>query len=274
MKFIHHALFILLSLSTSLLAFVSEGDFLIKKEYIFIPADLIKLEFNPNYQFFFRVKNGDMFEILDAAHVGDLALQEIQIAIKKRTEICALSFTLKVKANFDSYLKNKVSSREAWGAAAAGEGMANDVRKTKFALHHSEGSPHASAQTVRNIQHYHMHDKKWPDVGYHFLVGRDGTCFEGRKLAFRGAHVEHHNTGNIGICFLGSFESTENNDIETTDAMINKSAELIKILAAHFGIQISRKTLKGHKEHDGARTLCPGDGVMMRLAEIIALCQK
>ena len=45
----------------------------------------------------------------------------------------------------------------------------------------------------------------WADVGYHYLVDKDGTIYEGRNIAIRGAHTQGHNTGSAGVCLLGDF---------------------------------------------------------------------
>jgi RHS repeat-associated protein len=44
------------------------------------------------------------------------------------------------------------------------------------------------------------------DIAYHFVIGQDGTIYQGRDISVRGAHVESANTGRIGILWLGDFE--------------------------------------------------------------------
>lgn len=58
---------------------------------------------------------------------------------------------------------------------------------------------------VRNIQDYHMQTKKWDDIGYNFLVGRDGTIFVGRGWLYQGAHSCDYNKESICIAFIGKF---------------------------------------------------------------------
>jgi len=43
----------------------------------------------------------------------------------------------------------------------------------------------------------------WADIGYHFVIRRDGTLEIGRPLARAGAHVTNHNANSIGICLVG-----------------------------------------------------------------------
>ncbi len=40
-------------------------------------------------------------------------------------------------------------------------------------------------------------------IGYHFVIKRDGTVESGRPLDKQGAHVEGENEGNVGICLVG-----------------------------------------------------------------------
>lgn len=43
----------------------------------------------------------------------------------------------------------------------------------------------------------------WTDIGYHQVIGRDGTTAAGRPYAQIGAHVKNHNRNSIGICLVG-----------------------------------------------------------------------
>lgn len=174
-----------------------------------------------------------------------------------------------VQHYYDDYFKTSIVCRRDWGARSAKNDMVQDRIKNKFAIHHSAGSAAGNAESVREIQRMHMDDNGWSDCGYHFFVARNGTCYEGRELKFQGAHVEGNNKGNIGICFLGCFDSNQDNFVEPTSQMIEKAGELIGILADRFSIDCSNKTIKGHKEHSNAGTLCPGDRVLALKDKII-----
>ncbi|KAH9512608.1 Peptidoglycan-recognition protein SC1a [Bulinus truncatus] len=51
-------------------------------------------------------------------------------------------------------------------------------------IHHAESSECFSQSTcaaeVRGFQNFHMDTRGWNDIGYSFLVGGDGSVFEGR----------------------------------------------------------------------------------------------
>lgn len=60
-----------------------------------------------------------------------------------------------------------------------------------------------SAEKVAEVRRWHTEERGWSDIGYHFLIDRDGTVIEGRPLERVGAHVKGHNTGTIGISLFG-----------------------------------------------------------------------
>jgi len=83
-------------------------------------------------------------------------------------------------------------------------------------------------QRVRNIDHGHDVTNGWGGVGYHFLIGYDGSIFQGRELYYRGRHARlgrpyDRDPTSIGIAFLG----TLNYDNSATDAQIESFLWLI-----------------------------------------------
>jgi peptidoglycan recognition protein LE len=61
---------------------------------------------------------------------------------------------------------------------------------------------------VRNIQTYHIESRRWEDIAYNFLVGCDGSVYEGRGWNRVGAHTYGYNQRAIGISFVGTFIRT------------------------------------------------------------------
>jgi hypothetical protein len=190
--------------------------------------------------------------------------------IKKYFLFLYLLISLKIFASeYDEYFKNNVICRASWGACVPQGAMDIDLKKCCFAIHHSAGTSVSNSQTVKNIQCFHMNENKWSDIGYHFLIGIDGKCFEGRELKYKGSHISKGNTGNIGICFLGCFESTQPNNVIVAQEMVDTCSELINVLSKKYKIKICKEVIKGHKQHKNAQTLCPGDLVMACLINII-----
>ncbi len=58
------------------------------------------------------------------------------------------------------------------------------------------------------IKRYHVGNKGWDDVGYHYgveLVGDTYQVMTGRGLQWQGSHVRGYNDS-IGICLVGDFD--------------------------------------------------------------------
>lgn len=73
-----------------------------------------------------------------------------------------------------------------------------------------EGKP--TVDKVAEVRRWHMEDRKWSDIGYHFLIDRDGTVVAGRPLERVGAHVKGHNAGTIGISMFGGHGGAATDD--------------------------------------------------------------
>ncbi len=111
-----------------------------------------------------------------------------------------------------------------------------------------------AAQKADEIRRWHVEDNGWRDIGYHFVIDRDGTVVEGRPLDEQGAHVYGHNDNSIGICLLGGHGSNENDaffDHFTSD-QDKALRNLIDRLKGRFAI----KSVRGHNEV--AAKACPG----------------
>jgi len=124
----------------------------------------------------------------------------------------------------------------------------------RVTIHHQGGRP--SISRVKNsviaeidaIYSGHR-NKQYGDIAYHFVVDYAGCVWEGRSLAYEGAHVSHQNSNNIGILVLGNFEE-QTPSLESLESIAN----MVDLLRGNFGIK--RHRVYGHR--DIGSTLCPG----------------
>ena len=163
-----------------------------------------------------------------------------------------------------SELAGLVRTREEWGARAT-RCTSRDDAKTRMAIHHTVtaamGEP---TSLLRGIQNFHMDGRGWCDVGYHFLVTLDGTVWEARPLEMLGSHVLNHNTGNIGVSFVGCYDSGHPDcrplpPWTPPDVMLEGAARVVGRLAELYSIPLTAERVMGHRDHEGASTVCPGD---------------
>ncbi|CAK1795587.1 N-acetylmuramoyl-L-alanine amidase [Vibrio crassostreae] len=71
-----------------------------------------------------------------------------------------------------------------------------------FITVHCSATPPQQDVDVTEIRRWHK-KRGWRDVGYHFVIRRNGDVELGRPLSQTGAHVKGHNKGNIGVCMVG-----------------------------------------------------------------------
>ena len=161
-----------------------------------------------------------------------------------------------------------VRSRTAWAARPAVQGRLTRQRGpyTRITVHHSappqplsaSASAAVYADEIRRIQRFHM-DQSTPrcgDIGYHFLIDPLGTIYEGRSLAWQGAHAGGtNNVNNVGICLLGDFRSQL-----PTRAALTSLERLIEDLRGRYRIPRDARHILGHGELKG--TECPGERLM------------
>ncbi|MDP2345675.1 MAG: peptidoglycan recognition protein [Deltaproteobacteria bacterium] len=161
-----------------------------------------------------------------------------------------------------------IISRGSWGARAPrcrdGTGV------TKATVHHTAGANDdrtpVSVQ-LRQIQAFHMFTRGWCDIAYNFLVSRDGRVFEGRGYGVLGAHVENDNTNNMGVNFIGTYES-----VAPPVAQQIAGAKVLRYLHDRGGIPLSRdgvNGVKGHRQRGTTATSCPGARLYGLLGAIV-----
>lgn len=68
---------------------------------------------------------------------------------------------------------------------------------------HCTATPAGRDYTVGEIRDDHIHNRGWSDIGYHYVIYRDGTIHSGRDVDIAGAHCAGHNTHSIGVCYVG-----------------------------------------------------------------------
>ncbi|KAG9348290.1 hypothetical protein JZ751_002025 [Albula glossodonta] len=158
-----------------------------------------------------------------------------------------------VVANMDGAYY-RVVSRHEWGAMAplSQERLQGPARKAVIhhtALWHCRG-PKDCQDQLTYIQNMHIQKRGFSDIGYNFLIGEDGTVYEGRGWGVVGAHVKGNNHDSIGIAFMGNF-----NDESLSAAALSSARQLLQS-GVSLGHLLPMYVLQGHR--DLASTECPG----------------
>ena len=113
----------------------------------------------------------------------------------------------------------------------------------------------SSEARVEAIRQMHITDRGWRDIGYHWLIDRDGTVLPGRPEAQIGAHVAGHNSGTIGISLFGGITSKMRDPFLKNYTSRQEVAllDLIEDIRARTKIT----SIRGHNQVDAGKA-CPG----------------
>lgn len=88
--------------------------------------------------------------------------------------------------------------------------------------------------TVSDIKKWHL-QRGFSDIGYHWVVYRDGTIVSGRPESTSGAHCTGHNSISIGVCYIGGCASDGKTPKDTrTDAQKDSLIKLLRELKKRY----------------------------------------
>ena len=144
----------------------------------------------------------------------------------------------------------------------------------KQIIHHTVTNNFDSnpAATVRSIYYYHAVSLGWGDIGYNFLVDRNGNIYEGRYggNGVIGGHALSWNYGSIGIAVLGDYRSGEVSsqtykalvELMTWKSIVNQ----INPLGNDYLNGTYLPNYLGHR--DVISTTCPGDNLYQYLPSL------
>ena len=128
------------------------------------------------------------------------------------------------------------------------------MRKIELIVVHCSATREGTDVTIDDIRQWHR-KRGFRDVGYHFVVYRDGTVVEGRPLEQVGAHVKGYNRHSVGICYIGGLSAIGEIKDTRTDAQKVALRELLKDLKRRY----PKARVCGHRDLSPDRN---GDGII------------
>jgi len=107
---------------------------------------------------------------------------------------------------------------------------------------------------VNEIRRWHVEERGWSDIGYHYIIDRDGTVATGRPVSKSGAHTKGHNANSIGVSLVGGQGGTANDKFE--DNFTQAQANALRTLIAGLKREYPTITkISGHNQW--AAKACP-----------------
>jgi hypothetical protein len=190
-----------------------------------------------------------------------------------------------------------IVTRAQWGAD---ESLKRSCTRNFYPLqqlfvHHTAGKNYDSnpKATMRAIYWYHVVRQGWCDIGYNFVIGPDGTVFEGRYArhykpwelhdgessggrVVAGAHTSGYNSGSLGVSLMGNYSQ-----IPLPPAARRSLVELLAWEVDRHGLDARARhtyrnpdsgstrrlrVISGHR--DAGTTACPGSFVYRDMRRI------
>ena len=109
------------------------------------------------------------------------------------------------------------------------------MRKIDKIILHCAATPEGRDIKMETIKSWHVKGN---------VIELDGTIKEGRPMHRSGAHTKGHNTGSIGVCYIGGIDKNKNAKDTRTNAQRTAMDELIAdLMKEHKGASVH-----GHNE--------------------------
>lgn len=109
-------------------------------------------------------------------------------------------------------------------------------------------------EVVREIKRWHTEERGWSDIGYHFLVHRNGQIAKGRPIERTGAHTRGRNKGSIGIALVGGRGGAADDDF-LDNFTVDQERELAALIDLLKEEHSTISTVSGHNDY--ASKACP-----------------
>lgn len=108
------------------------------------------------------------------------------------------------------------------------------MRKIKKIIVHCTATPAGREVSVADIDRWHRM-RGFARIGYHYVVGIDGTVMTGREENAIGAHCRGHNSDSIGVAYVGGLDGDSGKPSDTrTPAQRKALAGLIAALRRRY----------------------------------------
>ena len=124
-------------------------------------------------------------------------------------------------------------------------------RTIKELIVHCSATPEGKDYSIDTIRQWHL-QRGFSDIGYHYVIYRDGSIHIGRDESIIGAHCTGHNTNSIGVCYIGGCASDGKTpkDTRTTE----QKQSLVKLLK-ELKTKYPQASIHGHR--DFSSKACP-----------------
>ena len=124
-------------------------------------------------------------------------------------------------------------------------------RTIKELIVHCSATPEGKDYSVDTIRKWHL-QRGFSDIGYHYIIYRDGSIHIGRDESVIGAHCKGHNSNSIGVCYIGGV-ATDGKTPKDTRTLQQKES-LLSLLKT---LKVKYPNAKIYPHYKFAAKACP-----------------
>tara|TARA_R110000764_G_scaffold17717_6_gene48515 strand:- start:535 stop:954 length:420 start_codon:yes stop_codon:yes gene_type:complete len=116
------------------------------------------------------------------------------------------------------------------------------LRSISKIIIHCSATPEDRKVTVGDLMKWHVEERGWSDIGYHFFIDLEGEIHECRPLERTGAHTKGNNFDSIGVCYAGGL----NKEMNPKDTRNDKQKESLQDLLCQLKGLYPKSVVYGH----------------------------
>jgi N-acetylmuramoyl-L-alanine amidase len=155
------------------------------------------------------------------------------------------------------------------------------LERVDYIVVHCSATPPNVDIGVAEIREWHQKQNGWLDIGYHFVIRRNGQIERGRPVDVQGSHARGFNDRSIGICLVGGvkrmrhagntsvgFVTKDVPDNNFTPAQFEELAHRLFVLK----LDHPKAEVLGHRDLPKVAKACPSFDVREWLKERQRIC--
>jgi N-acetylmuramoyl-L-alanine amidase len=126
-------------------------------------------------------------------------------------------------------------------------------RSTDFIVIHCSATRGVQDIGAADIRRWHK-AQGWKDIGYAFVIRRNGKVELGRPQGDIGSHVKGYNHNSVGVCMAGGLDDKT---WKPTDNFTAAQWASLKVLVAKLVKDYPRAKVWGHRDFPAVSKACP-----------------
>ena len=107
-------------------------------------------------------------------------------------------------------------------------------KSTDYIVIHCAATKASMDIGLTEIRKWHVQDNGWRDVGYHYIIRRNGEVELGRSIRDTGAHAAGYNHKSVSVCMVGGMAKDNSAEANFTAQQWTALLDLVKQLKSNY----------------------------------------